>query len=304
MATTNIKFYNPDGWNDIFLQFQELFVSSFTYKNLPEGISPRFIETILFMQTGVSFIYDDIADKHFVTRFIPHARMDIYGEPEKVTCIGGGGGYYQKIKETQTEDINNLAVLMYNNFTRTTAHDRLKMYAMRIHHIENTIDVNVNAQKTPYIIIGNKKHQNTMKRIYTQMERFEPAIFVDDSVDMSQIRVLSTNAPYVTDQLEEHKRKLWNEALSFIGIDNNASEKNERLLHDEVIMSNGLAIANRNARLQCREMAIEKVNRMFGLNIEVQFNNPSFFDQTTKGGERDADLRGAGAEQDDKTTDI
>ena len=48
---------------------------------------------------------------------------------------------------------------------------------------------------------------------------------------------------------------------------------------------------------------IEKVNKMFGLNIEVQFNNPSFFDQT-EGGEDNADLRGAGTEQDRETTDI
>lgn len=142
---------------------------------------------------------------------------------------------------------------------------------------ENTSDINVNAQKTPYLIVGSKDQEFTLKKIYAQLDDFKPAIFIDKGLDKDTIKVMKTDAPYVVDKLEDQKRKLMNEALSYIGIDNNSSEKNERLLMDEIMVSNGLAIANRNSRMQTREIAIQKINKMFGLNISVSFNNPSFF---------------------------
>ena len=45
--------------------------------------------------------------------------------------------------------------------------------------------------------------------------------------------------------------------------------KRERLIKDEVLRSLGGTMANRYSRLQARQEAVEKINRMFGTNIEV-----------------------------------
>jgi hypothetical protein len=271
MAQAKLTSYSENGYIPIFENFRELFLTSFTYENLPEEINPFFIESVLFSQGQCAFFQDDEIG-FVVTRATWGGGLDVYGEPARLQCIGGGGGAYRK---TRTNNVD--AVLMYNNFTHNSPIDRLTSYALRIHQIENTIDININAQKTPYLVKGTKKSEFTMKRIFSQMAEFIPGIFVDESVDLNQTMVFPTIAPFVADKLEDEKRKLINEALSFIGIDNNSAEKNERLLADEILVSNGLAIANRNSRLRSREIAVDKINAMFGLDIKVKFNNPSFY---------------------------
>jgi len=283
MATDKMFWYDEDGWIDIYNMFQELFISSFRWDGLPDELNARYIEQSLFLYGKACFFSDEDVNQYICLRFMPNSSLDIYGEPKRINAIGIN---YQKTKTVGLD-----AIPIYNNFTREVPIKRLQTYAMRIHHIENTSDINVNAQKTPYIIKTSKDTEFTMKKIFKQINEFIPAIFVTKSMDDNPIEVLGTNAPYVVDKLEDQKRKLINEALSYIGIDNNSSEKNERLLADEIMVSNGLAIANRNSRLQCREMAVEKINKMFGLNVSVTFNNPSFFADPYAQGRNGIDVR-------------
>ena len=48
-------------------------------------------------------------------------------------------------------------------------------------------------------------------------------------------------------------------------------QKKERLITDEAIRSQGGTIASRYSRLQSRREACEKINEMFGLNINVDY---------------------------------
>jgi hypothetical protein len=251
--------------------FKDLFLASFKYTNLPTGINSRYMENALFENGTIAFIKDDVTERFLALKATSNGVLDVYYEPTSIMCYGGG--MYQKERKNH---INS--VLMYNNLARNTPLARLEIYARRIAHIEHTIDININAQKTPYIVSGNKRIKLSLEKIIKQMAEFVPSILVDDSLSIDDtVKVYGTNAPYVVDKLDDEKRRLINEALSLIGIENNSSEKNERLLHDEILVSNGLAIANRNSRLQARQMAIDEINELFGLDIEVEFNNPSFF---------------------------
>ena len=58
-----------------------------------------------------------------------------------------------------------------------------------------------------------------------------------------------------------------------IGIANANFVKRERLLSDEVARSMGGVIASRYSRLESRKQAIDKINDMFGLDIEVNFRD-------------------------------
>ena len=268
MAISRLSTYDPNGWFPIYIMFTDLFISGFRYDGMPEEIDTRYLELALLQNGKCAFFFDEIAERYVALKCT--GQLNIYNEPVKLSCIGANG--YNKTKTNYVD-----SVLMYNNFSHESPISRLETYARRIHAIENTSDINVNAQKTPYLIVGSKDQEFTLKKIYAQLDDFKPAIFIDKGLDKDTIKVMKTDAPYVVDKLEDQKRKLMNEALSYIGIDNNSSEKNERLLMDEIMVSNGLAIANRNSRMQTREIAIQKINKMFGLNISVSFNNPSFF---------------------------
>ena len=84
-------------------------------------------------------------------------------------------------------------------------------------------------------------------------------------------KVLKTDAPFVARNLYDLKVQYWNEALTYLGISNTNIQKKERLISDEVTRAMGATIASRYSRLNARREAVEKINKMFGLNIEVNY---------------------------------
>lgn len=75
----------------------------------------------------------------------------------------------------------------------------------------------------------------------------------------------------MADKLYTLKTQIWNEALTYLGITNTNVTKKERLISDEVNRNMGGVLANRYSRLNTRRMACEEINRMFGLNMDVDY---------------------------------
>ena len=69
------------------------------------------------------------------------------------------------------------------------------------------------------------------------------------------------------------KTKIWNEALTYLGIPNISQTKKERMIKDEVERQNGGTLASRNSGLYMRRKACEEINEMFGLDISVVFRD-------------------------------
>lgn len=110
-----------------------------------------------------------------------------------------------------------------------------------------------------------------MENLYSQIEGYEPAIFADKTIDMSGISVLPTNAPFVADKLEMLKSKYLSEILTLLGINNPYQPKKERLVSAEAESIQGQIDASRNIMLMTRQMAVEKINKKYGLNVEVTY---------------------------------
>ncbi len=252
---------------DIYQILKELYITSFKWKNVPDRINERYLEMSLF-DYGRCVFFEDETIGYLALKATLAGNLDVYYEPTNIRAYGGNG-YQKKLKNHED------SVMIYNNYNRDVPHHRILDYAKRIHNIEKTIDTNVHSQKTPYLLKGNKKQVQSLKHMYKKLEENELFIIIDESVNEDAIDSVNTQAPFVASDLQELKRKIWNEALSFIGIENNFSEKNERLTQGEVMVSNGLSKANRNSRYRAREKAVEEINELFGLEIEVEYVNPS-----------------------------
>jgi hypothetical protein len=145
------------------------------------------------------------------------------------------------------------------------------MYARRLYEIERTLDVNVKAQKTPVLITCSENQRLTMKNLYMQYDGNEPFIFGDKNLDLNSIKVLKTDAPFLGDQLNMLKREIFNEALTYLGISNINVQKKERMVTDEVTRNMGSIEAQKYTRLNARKDACKKINKMFGLEIDVEY---------------------------------
>lgn len=252
--------------NNTYLQYYnrllELAINMYEWKNLPDTVDERFLELTLFSDGMAVFFRDDILGELCLQCMIG-GELDVYRIPIDRTAYATNG--YQMHLNIQN------SVIIFNNYSHTNSMLDVEMYARRLYEIERTIDVNVKAQKTPVLVRATENQRLTMKNLYMQYDGNEPFIFGDNNLDMDAIKVLPTNAPYVADKLNILKRQIWNEALTYLGIENSNTEKKERLVSDEVNSNLGGVAAQRFCRLNARRKAADQINKMFGLNIEVNF---------------------------------
>lgn len=240
---------------------KQIAISMFDWKNLPDSVDERYLEIALFYN-GSGVYFNDEVMGNLALNMVFNGEFSVYGEPVSRRAFSRYN-QYQKILD------KNDSVIIWNNLDRTPTFPIIDMFARRLYNIDRAIDVNVNAQKTPTLIRCDEKQRLTLVNAYKEMDGNSPVIYADKSFDPSSITTLKTDAPYVADKLYELKSNLWNEALTYLGIPNANVMKRERLIKDEVLRSLGGTMANRYSRLQARQEAVKKINRMFGTNIEV-----------------------------------
>lgn len=243
----------------------ELAISMFKWKNLPETVDARYIEMQLFL-TGAMVYFNDEVIGDLCLNCLSQGRMDVYGYPIIRRAYSAYNNYQRLLKP-------NNSVIIYNNYMRTNSVLDVQMYARRLYNIDRIIDVNVNAQKTPVLVRASEKQRMTMMQLYMQYDGNEPFIFGDKDLDLNSLAVLKTDAPYVADKLYALKTEIWNEALTHLGISNVNINKKERLITNEVSRTQGGTIASRYSRLDSRQEAAEKINKMFGHDIEVDYRD-------------------------------
>ena len=244
-------------------RLMELSMSMFAWENLPSTVDPRYIELRLFETGSVVFFKDDVLGE-LCLDCIQQGNFDVYGNPitrRAYSCYNN----YQKVLNDKD------SVIIWNNYLRTNSVTDIQLYAKRLWDLDRSVDVNAKAQKTPLLIQCNEKQRLSMKNLYMQYDGNTPVIFADNNIDINGIKVVSTQAPYVADKLYQLKNQIWNEALTYLGISNLNINKSERLITNEVSSSQGSTISSRYSRLESRRQAVEKINEMFGLDIEVNY---------------------------------
>ena len=240
----------------------ELSISMFDWKNLPNTIDARFLELALF-NDGMAVFFKDEVMGYLGLQVMIGGKLDVYRIPITRTAFAQNG-YQMKLDQSNS-------VIIFNNMLHTNSILDVQEMSKRLYEIQRTIDVNVIQQKTPKIITCTENQRLVMKNLYAQYMGNEPFIFGDKNLDLSGIKTFDTTSPYVADKLYELKTQYWNEALTYLGISNVNTVKKERMITDEVQRNLGGTIASRYSRLFMRQQACEQINKMFGLNISVDY---------------------------------
>lgn len=255
---------NNQTYIDYYQRLMEFAINMFEWRNLPSTVDERFLELTLYEKGYCLYFNDEVVGNLALTCTIG-GTLDVYRIPTERRAFAVNG--YNKICTSQD------SVLIFNNYLHTPTILTIELFARRLYEIERTIDVNVKAQKTPTLVLASEQQRLTMKNLYMQYDGNEPFIFGDKDMEFDGIKCLKTDAPYVADKLQVLKHQIWNEALTFCGIENSNQDKKERLVADEVGSNYGNIEAQRNVMLNARRQAADKINRMFGTNIEVGFRS-------------------------------
>lgn len=254
---------NNDSWYYYATRLTELAISMFEWKNLPDTIDERYLELVLF-RNGMAVFFEDEALGYLALQCMNNGYFDLYGIPRKRRAFAING-YQKRLDEKNS-------VIIYNNRIHTNGIEPVEYYARRLWDLDRTIDINCRAQKTPILLQCDENVRLSLENAYMQYDGNKPVICADKTIDFGDsLKVLKTDAPFVADKLYEYKTQLWNEALTALGISNVSFQKKERMLNDEVMRSMGGVIASRYSRLTMRKEACEQINKMFGLDIDVEF---------------------------------
>ena len=258
---------NNQTYIDYLDRLKMIAISLFTWEGLDEvaGVGASdLLELALYENGRACFVKDDELG-YMALRVNPDDKFNVYMLPTKVIAYS-----FEYNKKYNFDDI----VYIKNNKIQKPTLETLRLMSYRLYETERTIDVNLIAQKTPVLIEGDTKTILTLKNVYMQYSGNTPFIFGSKQYDLSnKLNVLNTGAPYLIDKLELHKHEIWDEALTYLGINNANTDKKERLITDEVNSNNELIKYYLNCFLKPRQEACDLMNKKYGLNIKVTLND-------------------------------
>lgn len=256
---------NLDTYAYWFYRITEIAVNGFRWKNLPEKVDERYLEMILAFNGRAVFFRDDVIG-YAALEMSSDGEYDIYDIPQKRVAYGLNGYF-------NTELNADNSVIIYNNYTRTPEILTIRLYAQRLSEIDKAIDINIRTQKTTKILKCAEEERLTYQNLLNKYDGGTPFILGSKNLaTLGDIETLDLTTPYIADKLQVQKRQVFNEVLTYFGIENANTEKRERLVTDEITSNMGGVAISRNSRMNARKKACKEINRIFGLNLKVEFS--------------------------------
>lgn len=248
----------------------EMCMNRYHWTGLPEEIDSRFLEMTLFSQGLAVFYWDFEYNRYFALRGAGFGTPNMYNNPTEFIVYGN-----TMVNKTLKGDE---CVPIWNNYLRTGDTDIISVYARRLSEIDTTTEIDLIHMRVPVLLTADTNERKSVLDAYKQLAEGRPAIAeVSSSTGIGtladKIGNLSTGIdkdylPHVMDA----KVRVWNEALTLLGIMNVNSSKRERMVVEEASGSSGQVLAMRAVNLQAREYACEWINAKYGLNVDVTWN--------------------------------
>lgn len=264
-AFTDAMLMNSRTYIDYLERMKKICLSMFEWVNLPDSCNARFLEMCLYYNGQAALLYD--SDLGYLnTMACDGGYINLYGLPTEVQCYSYRFNQRRSLYTTDVgEEKDKECILVLNNFERVPTCATVELFAKRLAEAQRTCDVNIKSLRTPLLITTDQKQYFTLKKMYEEYDGNTPALFADKNVlTPDAIKTLKTESPVLLQDLMDYKREIWNEFLSFIGVQN-LSEKRERLISSEIDSNNELINLNLQALLIPRKEACKQFNEKYGL---------------------------------------
>ena len=268
----NAEILNNSTFIDFLQRLRQVALSQFEWINLPESMNGEYLEQCLY-DFGKATLLKTENYGFINSKCSDNGNLNIYHLPSKFNCyavdsLSEDRFLYNGFKD-ETDNDYKYCILVKNNPDMIPTEPSLRLFAYRLYEAERTSDVNIRSQKTPTLIIGDESMKLAMKNLYLKYAGNEPVVYADkNQLGENVIRSIDTKAQFLADKLMEYKKEIWNEALTYLGINNINVEKRERLVSEEASANNELVNLNLQARLSCRKKACEQFNKLFNLTGE------------------------------------
>lgn len=205
--------------------------------------------------------------------FTPYAvnQWNIEDEPSVITLVNTRGATFIP---TKPQIVNKDVVIGWGHTSHASVRSLVMWYVERIADVENTIDINLFAHKLPRLVVCSPEDRERVADIMEAIDRGEKKLFLEAEDYQAIKNVLEAGgSSYIIDKLYTYKQNLENELLSFLGINNVAVEKKERLITDEANSNNQLINDSSDCFLDSLKNFCDEINTVLDYNISVEANS-------------------------------
>lgn len=149
----------------------------------------------------------------------------------------------------------------------------INRYATLLSMCDSSVAVNLMNTKAAYVFRASSKAQAaTYQKMYDDITQGKPAVFVGENGNINEenMFVMPAKQNFVADDVQLLKRKIINEFLTDIGINNTNLDKRERLTDDEVNANNDEVLANIQHWYDNIQDGIKRINALYNLGLSVK----------------------------------
>lgn len=302
----------------------ELAVNRFKWEGLPDSIDPRFLEMCLFFNALAVVYWDKDYDKLLAVRGTGTGYVNMLDNPVSFQVIGPGANvkpqtptdaaqfYNKTIKaylpaahvDLPAEEKREMSIPIWANYLRSPEIDIVKIYSSRLAWIDRTLEINAKNARRNKVVTGSPNMQLSMVNAVRSIDQGDELIQLTGPIqDMEFLQALDLGInPDSYDKLSLLRTRVWNDAMTLLGIDSANQDKKERLVVAEVGANDSQTDNMRYVSLNARQQACEMINDVFGQNISVEFRVEIEADEDAK---EQAELKrqSTGAHEQDKNTD-
>ena len=260
----------------------------YRWEGLPDNIDPMRLEVCLILQGGLaSFqhvrpaeslrdgvkggLIEAAAGRFTVTRATyGGSKLDDLFNPASYRPYGPGG-YQLKTFTTNGPLREWLGVPIWGDALRMNYDGQsIELWANRLARAALVVDTNMMATTRGVVVATSQDKLLTSQTVLETTMSGIPAFVADKSFDLDSLKALDLGVhPEQVERSHVVAMRLWNEALTALGVQAGAQEKEERLTDDEVQAIRGAVEAVRRRTLTPRKQAATLINRRYFGGAEI-----------------------------------
>ena len=273
------------GYDYWFFKLLNYCLGIYKYTGLPKSLPAREVLMNLIL-TGHAVIFQNGTE--LVTTRTQLFDFDLYYRPTKATF----GNVVMKSKtlnlgkDSEVVYLNRIQGNVLNNqMVDSGLKTFIARYARQLADIESTINIYaVNIRNTSFPVASDEPTRKQVENFYNQMVLGKRSVITDNivldtfrNVDIAPIR----SGDRLNDLLTARDKVLAN-FMQDIGIKYRQDNKKAQMTEDEIETDEQLLVINVQDMLEVQKEGFERVNNMFGTNIDVYIN--PIYDRTNYNG--------------------
>lgn len=237
-------------------------LSRFEIENMPDEWDVNYFWSHLFLDGYISILDTEMGVIPLRCGF---TGLNVWERPTDIIIANPILGSFQR-------KIGIDGALIHLQYDYTGVSPILQRFSTLLAMCDSAISVNLMNSKVAFIgFVDDMAQAKTMQKMYDEISEGNPAVFARKSqVNSENFILLNVKQNFVADDIMIVRRKIVNDFLSDIGINNANLDKRERLNEQEVNANNEEVRFNVLNWLDTIQEGLDVANKLYGLGLKIK----------------------------------